>query len=67
MNLESLSPQERGVVQRIAEGKPYKAIADEMRIKVRTVEVYAQRARVKLEAKTVTHLAVIYSVHHRPA
>jgi len=68
MNLDRLSPQERKVVEGIAAGLPYKAIADGLTppISVRTVEVYAQRARVKLEAKTVTHLAVIYSLHHRP-
>jgi len=65
MSLQSLSPQELEVVARIARGEPYKLIAEDLKIAVRTVEVYAQRAKVKLEAKTVTHLAVLYTVHHR--
>jgi len=63
--MDSLSPQELEVVGRIARGEPYKLIAEDLEIAVRTVEVYAQRAKVKLQAKTVTHLAVLFSVHHR--
>jgi DNA-binding CsgD family transcriptional regulator len=59
--IESLSPREREIVKRLADGEPQKAIAAALGIAVRTVEVYTQRAREKLQARTVTHLVVIWS------
>ena len=59
--IEKLSPREREIVRRLADGEPQKAIAASLGIAVRTVEVYTQRAREKLQARTVTHLVVIWS------
>lgn len=63
--LESLSPREREVVERLAAGQHQKGIAGELRISISAVRQYCDRAKLKLGAQTVTHLAVIYSVQHR--
>jgi DNA-binding CsgD family transcriptional regulator len=62
----NLSPREAEIARRVSEGQPLKAIAEELRgpqgepLHISTVKVYVRRAKDKLGAKTVTHLALLY-------
>lgn len=59
--LATLSPREREIVRRLADGEPQKAIAADLGIAVRTVEVYTARAREKTGTRTVTQLVVFWA------
>ena len=58
MSLEALSPREREIVRRLADGEPQKAIAADLAISRSAVAIYTARAKAKLGARTVVHLAV---------
>jgi DNA-binding NarL/FixJ family response regulator len=58
-----LSPQEREVVTRLARGDPQKAIAIDLDISDSAVKTYVRRAKLKLSARSVIHLAVIVTVN----
>lgn len=47
-SLESLSPQERRICERIADGALHKTVARELAISVRTVHTHVHRAAAKL-------------------
>lgn len=51
--LAALSGRERAVLERIANGKPNKNIADELGLSIRTVEGHRRRAMSKIAAVTV--------------
>jgi FixJ family two-component response regulator len=54
--LESLTPREKEIFQRITAGASNKAIAYELGISVRTVETHRANIMEKLEARTVVDL-----------
>jgi len=54
--LARLTERERGVLQRIIEGKPNKVIAAELEISVKTVEAHRAKVMEKLEADSVAEL-----------
>jgi DNA-binding NarL/FixJ family response regulator len=56
---KNLSPREREIVTRLAEGEKQTAIAADLEISISAVECYVRRAKAKLQAQTVIHLAVI--------
>ena len=62
IDLDTLSPREREIVARLARGDAQKAIAADLGISDSAVEIYIARAKVKLGAVTVIHLAVIFAV-----
>jgi FixJ family two-component response regulator len=54
--LAMLTERERGVLQRIIEGKPNKVIAGELDISVKTVEVHRSKVMEKMGAASVAEL-----------
>ena len=60
MDAQSLSPREREVLSKLAEGYQHKEIAERLPISVSAVRVYLARARVKLDARTNYHLIAIF-------
>jgi len=57
--VKNLSPREREIVTRLANGDHQKAIAADLGISTRTVEVFISRARLKVRAKTTIQLVFI--------
>jgi len=55
--LADLTEREREVVQWLVEGRANKAIADQLGISVRTVEVHRARVFEKMEVKSAVELA----------
>lgn len=55
--LDSLTEREREVLQLVAEGLANKAVADQLDISVRTVEVHRSRVLDKMEVKSAVELA----------
>jgi RNA polymerase sigma factor (sigma-70 family) len=58
--IDSLTEREREVFQLVAEGMANKAIASELGISERTVEVHRSQVMKKLEAKTLAQLVRIH-------
>jgi len=54
-----LSPRETEAVQHLAAGLPRKAIADQMKISQRTVDVYLSRALLKTQCQTALRMLVM--------
>ena len=54
---DELTERERHVMHLVAEGRPYKLIADELGISVRTVEVHRARVFEKMDVKSAVELA----------
>jgi DNA-binding NarL/FixJ family response regulator len=54
--LELLSPREREVLERVAEGRTSREIADEFGISPRTVETHRESLMKKLEIRTIAGL-----------
>ena len=54
-----LTPREKLVVQRIADGMRMKQIAEDMEISERTVEKHSEQARRKLKAATTGEMVAI--------
>jgi two-component system response regulator FixJ len=54
--VESLTPRERQVLERVVSGRQSKAIAFDLGISVRTVENHRARIMGKMEAESVSHL-----------
>jgi FixJ family two-component response regulator len=54
--LATLTEREKGVLQRVIEGKPNKVIATELDISVKTVEVHRSRVMEKMEVASVAEL-----------
>lgn len=52
-----LTPREREVAKRIADGQPNKVVAADLRISVRTVELHRARALQKFGVRSVAQLA----------
>lgn len=55
-HLESLTPRERDVLNRIVEGKSNKVIGGELRISTRTVELHRARVMEKMRASSLAEL-----------
>jgi two-component system response regulator DctR len=55
--LESLTEREREVLRLVAEGLPNKAVADQLAISVRTVEVHRARVFDKMDVKSAVELS----------
>ena len=55
--LDSLTEREREVLQLVAEGLANKAVADQLDISVRTVEVHRSRVLAKMAVKSAVELA----------
>ncbi len=53
---ESLSPREREVYERVAEGQANKVIAIDLNISERTVEIHRAQVMKKMQARTLAHL-----------
>ncbi|HEX3983038.1 MAG TPA: response regulator FixJ [Acidisoma sp.] len=51
-----LSPRERGVFERVAQGKPNKVIAFELSVSPRTVEIHRANAMAKMGARNLSEL-----------
>jgi FixJ family two-component response regulator len=56
VRVESLTPRERQVLERVVTGRQSKIIAFELGISVRTVENHRARIMGKMEAESVSHL-----------
>jgi len=54
--IDSLSPREREVMEGLVAGKANKALAFDLGISARTVEVYRANVMVKMQAKTLSEL-----------
>jgi two-component system, LuxR family, response regulator FixJ len=54
--LESLTPREREVLEGVVAGKPNKAIADDLGVSRRTVEIHRARVMRKMKADSVAQL-----------
>ena len=59
----ALTAREREVMQRLIEGKPNKAIAEELEISVRTVEFHRANLMEKLGAPSVAALVQLIALH----
>jgi FixJ family two-component response regulator len=59
----ALTARERAVMQRLIEGKPNKAIAEELEISVRTVEFHRANLMEKLGAASVAALVQLMALH----
>ncbi len=59
--LANLSPREREVMERVVAGAPNKAIADELAIAVRTVEVHRAHVFEKMGVRSAVELAGVLS------
>ncbi len=57
--LAALTPREQEVMHRVAAGKLNKVIADEMKVSMRTVEVYRARVYAKLGVRSSAELATL--------
>ena len=57
--LAALTPREQDVMHRVAAGKLNKIIADEMKVSMRTVEVYRARVYAKLGVRSAAELATL--------
>jgi two-component system response regulator FixJ len=55
-HLESLTPREKDVLNRIVEGKSNKVIGGELRISTRTVELHRARVMEKMRASSLAEL-----------
>lgn len=55
--LQSLTPRERQVLERLLDGKPNKLIARDLDVSVRTVEIHRSNLMLKMGAKSASHLA----------
>lgn len=55
-HLESLTPRERDVLNRIVEGKSNKVIGGELRLSTRTVELHRARVMEKMRASSLAEL-----------
>ncbi len=53
---ESLSPREKEVYERVAEGQANKVIAIDLGISERTVEIHRSQVMKKMQARTLAHL-----------
>ena len=60
--LAALTERERGVLQRIIEGKPNKVIAAELDISVKTVEAHRAKVMEKMDARSVPDLVTMCRV-----
>jgi len=54
--IESLSPREREVLEKVVEGRANKVIAADLGISQRTVEIHRARVMAKMQANSVSHL-----------
>jgi two-component system response regulator DctR len=59
LRLAALTPREQEVMHRVAGGKLNKVIADEMKVSMRTVEVYRARVYAKLGVRSSAELATL--------
>jgi two-component system response regulator DctR len=57
--LAALTPREQDVMHRVAAGKLNKVIADDMKVSMRTVEVYRARVYAKLAVRSAAELATL--------
>lgn len=55
--LQSLTPRERQVLEKLLDGKPNKLIARDLDVSVRTVEIHRSNLMLKMGAKSPSHLA----------
>ena len=62
--LTRLSPREREVLDRVAEGQYNKTIAAELDISISTVEIHRRRVMEKLEANSLADLIRILALAH---
>ena len=58
--IESLTEREREVFERVAEGMANKAVAAELGISERTVEVHRSQVMKKLDVRTLAQLVRVY-------
>ncbi len=58
--LSKLTPREREITQKLAEGKPNKIVAFELGISIRTVETHRGRIMSKLGIRSLADLVKIY-------
>jgi two-component system response regulator FixJ len=64
--LESLSPRERDVLDGLVEGHANKAIAFDLAISARTVEVYRANLMTKMQAGSLSELVRMTMIARRP-
>ena len=64
--LAELTEREHDVLRLVVDGKPNKAIADELQISVRTVEVHRARVFDKMNVKSAVALANLLREEHAP-
>ncbi len=57
--LQSLTPREREVLERVVQGKPTKKIAEELGISAKTVEVHRSHVTRKMHVRSVAELVRI--------
>ena len=62
-SVDVLAPRERQVLKLLAEGHPYKEIADAMQVSIGTVRTYIQRIYEKLHVHSRTEAVVKYFGH----
>lgn len=60
--IASLSPREREVMDRLVEGEANKAIAFDLEISARTVEVYRANVMMKMQVKTLSELVRMVTI-----
>jgi len=60
--IASLSPREREVMDRLVEGEANKAIAFDLEISARTVEVYRANVMMKMQVKTLSELVRVVTI-----
>ncbi|MDB5390883.1 MAG: histidine kinase [Planctomycetaceae bacterium] len=61
--IESLTPREREVLERVVQGDQNKTIAALLNISQRTVEIHRSRVMEKLEAESVAGLVQLFMIH----
>jgi len=65
--IESLTPRERQVMDRVVEGKANKAIAHALELSRRTVEIHRARVMEKMQATSVAQLVqMVMSTEYQP-
>lgn len=55
--IEKLSPREKQVFERVAQGKSGKVIASELNLSPRTIEIYRSHVMLKMQANSAVELA----------